>query len=171
MSPLKDPIWIATAKRFIGLKEIPGPKHNPIIVEWAKDVSSGAVADDETAWCGTFVGAMLSECNLPLPKNPLSARGYLSLSKVLDKPAVGCIVVFWRDSPKGWTGHVGFVLGKDKSGRLMVLSGNQGNAVTVAPYTTERLLGYRWPSVWPLAERFNLPIIDSKGMQVGGSES
>jgi len=164
-------VWIATAKRFIGTREIPGPKHNPVIVDWAEEVSNGAIADDETAWCGTFVGAMLKECNLPIPKSPLSARGYLSLPKRLDKPAVGCIVVFWRDKPSGWLGHVGFVLGKDKAGNLMVLSGNQRNAVTVSPYSYERILGYRWPSVWPLEERFNLPLIDSSGMEVGGSES
>lgn len=167
----KNPVWIDTAMKFLGLKEIPGPKHNPIIVDWAESVSNGSIHDDETAWCGTFVGAMLKECGLPLPKLPLSARGYLALPKILDKPAVGAIVIFWRDKPSGWLGHVGFIIGKNKSGQLMVLSGNQNNGVTIAPYTTERVLGYRWPSIAPLAERFNLPVLDSKGVQVGGSES
>ncbi|HIH9205019.1 TPA: TIGR02594 family protein, partial [Neisseria gonorrhoeae] len=29
--------WIAEARRHIGLKEIPGAKHNPTIVRWLKE--------------------------------------------------------------------------------------------------------------------------------------
>lgn len=160
---LPEPAWLAIAKKYEGLKEIPGTKHNPQIVAWAKDLSGGVVKDDETAWCGTFVGGVLKEAGLPLPPSPLSARSYLSLPVVLDKPAVGAIVVFWRDKPSGWLGHVGIIGGKDKFGNLVVISGNSDNMVCWRSYTTSRILGYRWPSKYPLEQRFNLPLLSSGG--------
>ncbi|EMT3747175.1 TPA: TIGR02594 family protein, partial [Neisseria gonorrhoeae] len=50
--------WIAEARRHIGLKEIPGAKHNPTIVQWLKETGGfpGAAKswyfEDETPWCG-----------------------------------------------------------------------------------------------------------------------
>jgi len=167
---LPDPAWLAKSKEFIGLKEIPGPKHNPIILKWAAEIGKGFIKDDETAWCATFAGAMLQECGLRLPSNPLSARSYMELPMKLVNPAVGALAIFWRGSIGGWEGHIGFIAGKDKHGNLMIISGNHNNAVTCSPYNTDRLLGYRWPSISPKAERYNLPIIASDG-RVGGSEA
>jgi hypothetical protein len=64
---------------------------------------------------------------------------------------------------------VGFVVGKDKQGNLMVLGGNQGNAVNIKPFATSRVAGYVWLD-WadgrkssPKPERFELPVLDSNG--------
>ena len=43
-------------------------------------------------------------------------------------------------------GHVGFVVGRDQHGNLMVIGGNQGDAVTVKPFSTDRVLSYHWPA-------------------------
>ena len=48
----------------------------------------------------------------------------------LNNPAYGCIVVFSRAGG----GHVGFLVGKDKQGNLMILGGNQSNAVNIKPF-------------------------------------
>ncbi|MGJ4827234.1 TIGR02594 family protein, partial [Neisseria gonorrhoeae] len=59
--------WIAEARRHIGLKEIPGAKHNPTIVQWLKETGGfpGAAKswyfEDETPWCGLFVGYCLGK--------------------------------------------------------------------------------------------------------------
>ena len=89
----------------------------------------------------------------------------------LDKPAYGCVVVFDRAGG----GHVGFVVGKDKQGNLMVLGGNQGDAVNIKPFATSRVAGYVWLD-WadgrksaPKPERFELPLLDSNG-QVSRNE-
>ena len=157
--------WLDRALGFLGTREIPGPKDNPLIVDWAQKVSKGQIDDDETAWCGTFVGAMLMESGLPLPSNPLGARSYMELPRILTEPAQGCLAIWWRGSVDGWQGHVNFVVGKDAQGRLMCLGGNQNNEVNIAPYVVatkeSRLLGYRWPSLQPAASRYNLPIINS----------
>lgn len=167
---LPDPLWLAEAKKYIGLKEIPGPKHNAVIVHWAGELSAGQIQDDETAWCATFTGAMLKEAGMALPSNPLSARAYLELPMILTKPCVGALAIFYRGERNGWQGHIGIVAGKDQHGNLMIISGNHNNAVTCSPYTTERLLGYRWPSIKPKPERYDLPIVASDGT-VGGSEA
>lgn len=174
MSPIQtinEPFWMAVARKYEGLKEIPGPRHNKVIVEWMKEFSNGAIIDDETAWCGAYTGAVLEEAGLPVPANPLSARSYLSLPVKLDRPAVGAIAVFWRGSPTGWQGHVGLIGGKDQNGRLMIISGNADNQVKWAPYQWQgkghRLLGIVWPSKYPLESRFNLPLMESDGKLVG----
>jgi uncharacterized protein (TIGR02594 family) len=85
----------------------------------------------------------------------------------LSKPAYGCVVVFWRGTKTGTAGHVGFVVGRDKFGNLMVLGGNQSDAVNIKPFAmsgpNDRVLGYRWPGVYPYPERFNLPLLGSDG--------
>ena len=52
----------------------------------------------------------------------MRAKEYAFAGKRLTKPAYGCLVVFTRQGG----GHVGFVVGKDKAGNLLVLGGNQG---------------------------------------------
>jgi uncharacterized protein (TIGR02594 family) len=81
----------------------------------------------------------------------------------LSKPAVGAIVVFWRGTPSSGSGHVGFVAGKDASGRLLVLGGNQGDMVSIKPGDTSRLVGYVWPSSDLSGVNYTLPILNSSG--------
>ena len=158
--------WIARARKYLGQREIPGAKHNPLIVEWWKAVKA-AFRDDETPWCGAFVGGVLATNgnDISAVKNPASARAWLNLPKRLDSPAYGCVVIFWRGSPSGGNGHVGFVVGRDRAGNLMVLGGNQGDMVNVKPFSTSRVLGYRWPGFEdrPLPHRYDLPLLESDG--------
>lgn len=160
--------WLDKALGFLGTKEIPGPKHNPLVVSWAEKVSKGQIHDDETAWCGTFVGAMMIESGLQakLPSNPLGARSYLELPTALSQPAQGALAIWWREHPtKSWFGHVNFIVGKNAKGNLMCIGGNQNNEVNIGEYdittSNSKLLGYRWPNITPALTRYNLPIIDS----------
>jgi uncharacterized protein (TIGR02594 family) len=166
MTKLADPAWISVAKKYLGEREIKGPHHNPHILKWWKNMGA-PFKEDETPWCGGFVGGVLAETGIKPAKNGAMARAWNSFGKKLTKPAVGCIVVFWRGSKAGSAGHVGFVLGKDQHGNLMVLGGNQSDAVNVKPFArsgpNNRVLGYRWPGIYPYEERFNLPVIGSDG--------
>lgn len=76
----------------------------------------------------------------------------------LTKPTEGCIVVFERQGG----GHVGFVVGKDSAGNLMVLGGNQGDAVNIRPFAMSRVSGYRWPDSLPPSIG-SLPLLASNG--------
>lgn len=159
---LDDPKWIATARRYIGTQEWAGAPDNPRILQWWKALGA-PFTDDETPWCGAFVGGVLSESGIKPQKGGASARAWNSFGKKLTRPAYGCIVVFWRGSKTGTAGHVGFLLGVDKRGNLMVLGGNQSNAVNVKPFSKDRVLGYRWPGTAPREERYKLPVLDSDG--------
>lgn len=160
---MTGPQWLDLARSYLGQREIPGPKSNPLIIRWWEAIKA-PFRDDLTPWCGAFVGGVLAQCSLPVVSGAASARSWLRLPTKLDRPAVGAVVIFWRGNPKGASGHVGFVAGKDQRGNLMVLGGNQGDAVTIRPFDTARVLGYRWPGQGnPLQERFTLPIIGSDG--------
>lgn len=159
---LHDPAWIAQAKLYLGQAEIKGPHHNPHVLRWWKKIGA-PFKDDETAWCGGFVGGVLAEVGFKPVNGGASARAWLKMKVKLDKPAVGCVVIFWRGSKRGKAGHVGFVVGQDQHGNLMVLGGNQGNKVSILPFDRARVLGYRWPGIYPYEERFALPIVKSNG--------
>jgi len=153
---VRDPAWLIEARRHVGLREITGPKHEPKITAWLKRLGAWW-NDDEQPWCGTFVAAMLSDAGLQPPRHWYRAKAYLDWGRKMDCPEIGCIVVFAR----GGGGHVGFVVGRDLAGNLMVLGGNQGNAVTIAPFSTQRVIGYRWPVAVPLPAAWPLPLLAS----------
>ena len=156
-------IWLEKAKSYLGLSEVPGKEHNSKIIGWWKAIKS-AFRDDETPWCAAFVGGVLEECGIKSSRSA-AARSYLNWGFPLGGPAVGAVVVFWRNSPYGSVGHVGFVVGKDKTGNLMVLGGNQGDKVSIASFSPMRVLDFRWPDAknLPCCSWENLPLIESKG--------
>ena len=141
---MNEPPWITQGKKYLGLQEIPGRKHNSTILRFWEEIKAD-FRDDETPWCAGFVGAVLEEVGIRSTRSA-AARSYMKWGRTLRTPAVGAIVVFWRGSPSGWSGHVGFVVGKDQNGNLMVLGGNQGDQVSIRPFSTNRVLGYYWPN-------------------------
>lgn len=159
---MTEPRWLTRARAYIGMREIPGAKHESRILKFWEAIKA-PYRDDETSWCGAFVGGVLSESGLPIVSGGAAARGWLKLAKKLDKPAVGAVVVFWRGDPKGWSGHVGFVVGRDKAGNIMVLGGNQSDAVNIKPFAMTRVLGYRWPDPLTDAPAGPLPLLNSNG--------
>jgi uncharacterized protein (TIGR02594 family) len=159
---MTGPAWIDIAKKYLGKSEVKGPQNDPHIIKWWKDIGA-PFKDDETPWCGAFVGGVLFETGIKPVAGGASARAWLKLPVRLDKPALGSVVVFWRGSPNGFSGHVGFVVGRDKAGNLMVLGGNQGDQVNIKPFSRSRVLGYRWPGLKPREDRFTLPLINSDG--------
>lgn len=165
---------IKIARSYLGLAEIPGPKHEPVILEMWKSIGLGGIKDDETAWCAAFTGFVLKQAGLNFLKSG-SARAYQNYvaetgaGKVLRQPAYGCIVPMWTGSKSGWTGHVGFCVGVQdgKPENLMILAGNQGNKVSIAPFPKSKALAFIWPSVAPANNRFELPVLTYKGGVVG----
>lgn len=136
-----DQPWIVEAKKHIGLKEVKGAKHNQHIVDFWKAIKRGGIKDDETPWCAAYVGAMLESVGVVSSRFE-SARSYLEWGVKLNRPCYGCVVVFTRNGG----GHVGFVVGKTASGDLLVLGGNQGDAVNIRAFPLSRVNGYRYPA-------------------------
>lgn len=166
--------WISIAKQYIGQKEIKGTKHNPIVLElWrgafdaTKQAMPAVFNNDETPWCGGFVGGVLAKAGLAhhIPKAFAMARSWVNAGTKLDKPAYGCVVVFWRGTRSGQSGHVGFCVGQDSRGNLMILGGNQGDTVSIVPFDKGRVLGYRWcgTQAHPAPHRYDLSLLASNG--------
>ena len=137
---MREPSYLKIARNYLGTKEIVGVINSPVITGWLVKLNAWW-RDDEQPWCGVFVAACLDEAKLPYPKLYMRAKTWLSYGAVLDKTCLGCIVIFERAGG----GHVGFVVGKDNAGRLLVLGGNQGNEVSIKPFNIDRVLGYRMP--------------------------
>ena len=134
------PVWYALAVKEIGVKEIPGSKHNARILEYHSAVSMKATAD-EVSWCSAFVNWCLKRGNVR-GTNLANARSFLSWGKKVTDPKKGDICVFWRGAQDSWQGHVGFYAGETKSA-IIVLGGNQGNEVCYKKYPKSQLLEFR----------------------------
>lgn len=147
------PAWITEAEKYIGEKEIPGKGNNPLILQWWKAIKRGGIKLDSVPWCAGFAGAMMENAGFVSTRFE-SAKSYLQWGVTLTAPKFGCVVVFERDGG----GHVGFVVGKTADGRLLVLGGNQADKVSIAPFKTERVAGYRWPKNIPFSKH-ELPVM------------
>jgi uncharacterized protein (TIGR02594 family) len=138
--------WFEEAKAHLGLHETPGRRTNAEIAKWLKRLNA-SWDDDETPWCGTFVGHCIAATlpEEPLPGNPFGARQWAKFGRRCP-PQSGAVLVFWRTHrTKSGNGHVGFYAGEDAT-NYHVLGGNQSNAVTVAKVGKDRFLDARWPS-------------------------
>ena len=138
--------WLERAQELVGLREVKGKRHNPVIMGWA-EAQKIWYPNDETAWCELFVShcfhhALPAE---PQPDNPLGARKWQQLG-VECTPQLGAVLVFYRGKRDGWMGHVGFYVGEDARA-YHVLGGNQDNAVNVKRLVKRRLLQARWPAL------------------------
>lgn len=170
--------WIALAREQIGTAEVKGSHHNPKIVGWLDDMGQFSNEarpwwrEDETPWCGLFVGWVLGMSGRYVVKEWYRAKEWSSPSMTeLNAPAYGAIAVLSRSGG----GHVGFVVGKDARGNIMLLGGNQGDTVKIAPFAPSRIDGYYWPSRWidgapmksvPYVNRYDLPLLESDGKPV-----
>ena len=142
---MSDPQWLAIARPLVGLEEIPGPQHAPEILGMWRAIKRSGIQSDEVPWCAAFVGACLERAGIRSSRFE-SAASYLTWGVRLSDPVHGCVVVFSRDGG----GHVGFVVGQDEQGRLLVLGGNQGDRVSVKAFDRARVTGYRWPVDVPI---------------------
>ncbi len=160
----KEPPWLRNARAYRGLTEWKGSSHNPKILQWWKLIGS-SFEDDETPWCAAFVGGIFEEYGIKSSRSAM-ARSYEKWGYGLDKPAVGCVVTFWRgpslEASHG-RGHVALVVGQDQNGSLMCLGGNQKDAVNIKPFSIRRVTSYRWPVNTKYEPYSKLPLVGSDG--------
>ena len=136
------PPWMQIARGEIGVKEAKGSANNPRVLEYAK---TNGFSDDLTPWCASFAKWCCEKAGVSTSGIDGFARSFTrspSFEKI-SSPLHGCITVFSRP-PKPTSGHVGF-LEKIQGGRLMVVGGNQSNAVDEQGYPQSSLLGFYWP--------------------------
>lgn len=128
---------ITTAQSALGLNE---NGQRDLVAQY---LAEGGVNIDpsKTAWCAAFVNATLAKNGLD-GTGALNARSFLNWGEEVTTPQIGDIVVLSRGQDPN-LGHVGFFKGFDANGNILILGGNQGDAVSVQSYSADRLLGYR----------------------------
>ncbi|MDQ2080245.1 TIGR02594 family protein [Xanthobacteraceae bacterium Astr-EGSB] len=162
------PLWLLVALSHVGLEEGPGGKNNPELVDMLRTVDDD-YRSDATPWCGYYVGYCLAEAGL----KPSSSTGWaLSYAQGwgvrLAAPALGAVAV----KSRAGGGHVTFVAGRTKDGRLACCGGNQNDRVSVAPYAASAFdKGFWWPRDYPppAGDEIGLdrlPRVDAKGAPV-----
>lgn len=134
--------WMDFAWAELAVRERPGVETNPRITRYFKDSGHAEITDDETAWCAAFVGAMLERAKIASTRS-LMARSYLSWGEAIPDPVPGAIAVLSRGGDPS-LGHVGFVVAATGD-RIILLGGNQSNAVSVEAYDRDRVVGVRLP--------------------------
>lgn len=124
-----------------GMKEVEGANSNPDILAFFKELGYNVADDSTTAWCSASLSYFAKKCGYEYSKT-LDARSWLKMPIMVLKPEVGDVVVFWRESPQSWKGHVGLYIAQDNN-IVYTLGGNQNNSISISAYPKDQLLGYR----------------------------
>jgi uncharacterized protein (TIGR02594 family) len=139
------------ATRYVGIAELSGAKHHPLIQWWLSLCNLGTDVSDETPWCSAFLNGIAWELRLPRSKSA-AARSWLTVGTPVSleeaRPEYD-IVIFKRGlGPQpgpdvlNAPGHVA-LFGRLDTAWVEVLGGNQSNAVTVARFPRADVLGVR----------------------------
>ncbi|EDM71035.1 hypothetical protein RAZWK3B_16600 [Roseobacter sp. AzwK-3b] len=157
--------WFAEAQKMMGIHE---QRDVSQLSNWFYHTVAW-LDPREVPWCGAFVETCfkLWDPSCKTPSNPLGARNWSTFGMPM-QPCLGAVLVFWRGSPSGWKGHVGFYRGEDET-HFHVLGGNQKNAVTVTRISKDRLLDSRWPRKFPFIT--NKVHVSSNGVPVSRNEA
>lgn len=163
-----EPNWLAIAKSYTGVQEVPGKGSNPKILEMAARFGGWVKSfftDDDIPWCALFVGNCLIQDGLK-STGSMAALSYAQYGQHLDEPSLGAILVFSRKAG----GHVGFYLGQKIDGTLRVFGGNQDNAVKASWISKDRLVAVRWPPDVPLPTS-GVVILAGDGQPISSNEA
>lgn len=148
--------WLFEARKEIGVSEHTVSGSKAVDQMWRDSKLSGLVGTAKTIpWCAGFTNAMLERAGIRSPRKDASAS-YDTWGVKLTEPKYGCIVRFQRSGG----GHVGFCVGKTTDGKLLILGGNQSDAVNIKAFDTSRVVAYRYPEGIPIDDR-PLPVGDA----------
>lgn len=131
--------FLEEAFKEMNVKEIKGSNHNPRIIQYHKSTSLKA-STDEIPWCSSFANHVIKKRKVE-GTNSAWARSFETWGDPLLKPVPGCIAVFKRDE-NPTHGHVSFYL-YETNKYIYCIGGNQGDAVSIAPYPKSKLICYR----------------------------
>lgn len=157
----KAPRILVQAVKQLGVKEIVGKEHNPVILGWAKELKLASVYNsDEIAWCGLFIAYCCKVAGLDIISTPLWALSWSNWGNPVTEPMLGDVLTFKRNGG----GHVGIYVGEDET-HYHVLGGNQGNAVSVSRIDKKRLFKAR-RTAWKVAQPANVRkvFLEAKGV-------
>lgn len=140
------PPWMAEMHRRKGLHE---GRDNAELRDWlAAGKALGNPA--KLPWCGDAVETSIVKtlAGEVVPSNPFWAQAWAGFGVDAKGPKVGAVgVIKWSKT----AGHVGFVAAHDeKKKRVLLLGGNQSNAITLAWFPLSKFIAFRWPKSFPI---------------------
>lgn len=136
--------WMKIARKKLGICEIPGPRANDFIIECLMSTTLGRPDNrsDETPWCSAFVNRIMQLAGYR-GTNSAWARSWLDWGREPEDAEFGRgVIVILERGPV--FGHAGFLDDWDDN-RVRLLGGNQGNAVSYAWFSQDRVIGWRLP--------------------------
>ena len=140
------------ARSFVGKHEV---EHAAAIGAFIVRMTGHKLDVRETPWCAAFVNAVLRASGFDGTKS-LQARSFLEFGTETQVPRPGDIAVFSRGDPNGRAGHVGFYVSEIKRNEqiyILIVGGNQMDAVSERLYPKSQLLGYRRPPAVNVTQR------------------
>lgn len=152
----EEPAWLLIARKDLaaGVKETPGKKGTPRIIEMYDNAGLSHDNDDIQSWCGCATGTWLKEAGLPVPKNFYGAKQFEAYGQKIDpaKWQPGDIGVFYRTPlrERDWKRHVGLIVGETAT-HYELLGGNQStgkgkpDGVTITKIAKKDLSALRRP--------------------------
>ena len=165
--------WMVYAKQELEkkVKEVKGSTHSPDVLKYFNTTSYDP-ANDEEPWCSAFANWCVVSAGIETPNSAraIDWKRAWGKGKDLGKPAYGALMIFhWHQteatckakncskknkwpSPGCTKGHVGFVVGKTSSGKMVVLGGNQDDSVKLSAYGTSCAIAYMVPQDYEVAE-------------------
>lgn len=145
------PKVLVEALKLYGTKEIVGKQHNPVIMQWAKELGLKEIyTSDEIPWCGLITAIIVKRAGYKVVNNPLRARNWVDFGKVKTQAELFDVLVFQR----GTGGHVGFYVGEDST-CYHVFGGNQNNSTNIARILKNRCIGIR-ECPWEIGKPTNI---------------
>jgi uncharacterized protein (TIGR02594 family) len=113
-----SPYSVAQKELLKNIAQISGEHDNHEQIVLYHSTTGGGAMPDEVAWCSSFVNYCVEQSGL-VGTDSKAARSWKSWGTPVAQNnwREGDIVVFWRESPGSWKGHVGFLVSWNGSSR------------------------------------------------------
>ncbi len=151
---------------MLGLKDLGFHEtgNNRGIEKFIAQAHCGHVGD---AWCAIWANAKLEQSGILGTRNP-SSQSFREDPNFIElfRPAIGALVVYWRETKQSGKGHVGFYMGETKT-QILTLGGNESDAVRKQFEPRARLWGYWWPKSVALPDLGTIKVAQKDGDPVG----
>lgn len=152
------PPWMGEMHRRMGLHEI---RDNAALTAWLK-IGRWLGNPKNLPWCGDAVETCIVK-TLPdelVPNNPFFAQAWKDFGNDAGGFRVGAIgVIRWSAT----SGHVGIEAAR-ANGKILLLGGNQSNAINLTWFPETKFIAHRWPKNYPLK---SFPSLTASGASTG----
>lgn len=159
--------WMDAAYEELGTARFKGAASNPKIEAYLSYTNlTGTALNDATSWCAGFANFALETSGVRGTGSAM-ALSFRNWGEDLNSPAYGSIASI---SYGGGKGHVGFVIGVNNNGQILIIGGNQGaaikggeNEVNISPNSVS---SFRYNYPMGLNPYFKLPTLNITGKSI-----